>query len=202
MSKSIIIGYSGHAYVAIEAAASNGLLFTHYCEKEHKQQNPYNLTFLGPETEEVLKDHEWFVGVGNNRIRRKIIERFGKANLVNCIHASSHIATIAKIGKGVLVAAGAIVNPLAVIGDGVICNTGSIIEHECQIGDFSHIAPGAVLAGNVHVGAGTFIGANAVIKEGVRIGNNVVVGAGSVVLRDITDGEVVVGNPAKSIRKK
>lgn len=46
-----------------------------------------------------------------------------------------------------------------------------------------------------------WIGANSTILAGVHIGEHVVVGAGSVVTKDIPPFSVVVGNPAKIIKK-
>ena len=46
-----------------------------------------------------------------------------------------------------------------------------------------------------------WIGANSSVLAGVHIGEHVVVGAGSVVTKDIPPFSVVVGNPAKIIRK-
>lgn len=46
-----------------------------------------------------------------------------------------------------------------------------------------------------------WIGANTSILAGVHIGEHVVVGAGSVVTKDIPSFSVVVGNPAKIIKK-
>ena len=45
------------------------------------------------------------------------------------------------------------------------------------------------------------IGANSTILPGVVIGENSLVGAGSVVVHDVPDGTVVVGNPARVIRR-
>jgi acetyltransferase-like isoleucine patch superfamily enzyme len=45
------------------------------------------------------------------------------------------------------------------------------------------------------------IGANSTILPGVVIGENALVGAGSVVVHDVPDGTVVVGNPARVIRR-
>jgi acetyltransferase-like isoleucine patch superfamily enzyme len=45
------------------------------------------------------------------------------------------------------------------------------------------------------------IGANVTILPGVVIGEDALVGAGSVVVRDVPAGAVVVGNPAKIIKK-
>jgi putative colanic acid biosynthesis acetyltransferase WcaB len=52
------------------------------------------------------------------------------------------------------------------------------------------------------IGDNCDIGAQSVIIGDVRVGDNVVVGAGSVVVKDITDNSIVVGNPARIIKKK
>ena len=52
----------------------------------------------------------------------------------------------------------------------------------------------------IKIGDDVFIGANAIVMPGVTVGSRVVIGAGSVVTRDVSDGVVVVGNPARVIR--
>ena len=196
----VIIGYSGHAYVALDIFGLMGRLVPAYCDQEPKSSNPYKLTYLGNEKESVekLKDFDFFVAIGDNTIRRKVqLFLAAHAKAVSAIHPRSVIASSAVLGEGSFVAAGTVVNPYATIGSGVVCNTSSVIDHECSIGDFSFIAPGATLCGNVSIGYNTFIGANSVIRQGIRIGNNVMVGAGSVVTHDLADNARVMGNPAK-----
>jgi len=48
---------------------------------------------------------------------------------------------------------------------------------------------------------GASIGGNATILPGIIIGENAMVGAGSVVTKDVPANTVVVGNPAKVVRK-
>lgn len=79
-----------------------------------------------------------------------------------------------------------------------------------------HIGDNTLIAGNVivmshdllrnikadtYIGKNCFIGYASIILPGVKIGNNVVVGAGSIVTKDIPDGCMVVGNPARIIRR-
>lgn len=54
---------------------------------------------------------------------------------------------------------------------------------------------------HTYIGKNCFIAVNAIILPGVKIGNEVIVGAGAVVTKDIPSNTVVVGNPAKIIRK-
>jgi len=57
--------------------------------------------------------------------------------------------------------------------------------------------------GNVYIGDNSWIGTGAVLigGRGLRIGCGCVVGANSVVTNDVPDFSVVVGNPAKLVRR-
>ena len=48
---------------------------------------------------------------------------------------------------------------------------------------------------------GATLGSGAVVVGGVRIGRRALVGAGAVVTRDVEPGQVVVGNPARPLRR-
>lgn len=50
------------------------------------------------------------------------------------------------------------------------------------------------------IGSDVWIGNNSVIKSGVRVSDGAVVGAGAVVTKDVKPYEVVVGNPARTLR--
>lgn len=203
MKEVVIIGYAGHGLVACEILQKSGRKLVAYCDNHLKEKNVFDLPYWGVESQPEnllrLAQYDYFVAIGDNLIRRKIVQ-----NLMNTLHAPTEaihptaiLSAHAQVGKGVMLGAGCIVNALATIGLGTICNTASIIEHECNIGEFCHIAPSATLCGNVSVGNGSFIGANAVIKPNISIGRGVVVGAGAVVLSDLPDYVTVVGNPAR-----
>ena len=206
--KVYILGYSGHAYVVIDAAVSNRYKIKGYFDREKASANPYELEFMGDETkigiQQIVGDDYIFPAMGENKIRQKVIKFIHEAKIKQLVivHTSASISKMTSIGLSTFIGPKAVVNSLAIIGAGCIVNTAVVIEHECRIGNFSHIAPGAVLAGNVGIGTNSFIGANAVVKHGITIGDNVVVGAGAVVLNNISDNEVWVGNPASRILEK
>ncbi|MBE6874271.1 MAG: CatB-related O-acetyltransferase [Ruminococcus albus] len=58
------------------------------------------------------------------------------------------------------------------------------------------------LKGDTVIGNDVWIGQNAVILPGVHIGDGAVIGANSVVGSDVTPYTIVVGDPAKAIRKR
>jgi sugar O-acyltransferase (sialic acid O-acetyltransferase NeuD family) len=200
----VIIGYSGHAHTGVDILTACGYTVTAYCDNEAKEQNPFNLTYLGPEMSvlDQLKDYDYFIGVGNNNLlRRKIYEAVSPilGEPVNAIHPSAVISPSVKLSHGHFISANVSINAVTQLGKTAVCNTGSVIEHGCIIGDFTFIAPGAVLCGDVTVGENTFVGANSVVKQGVLIGKNVIIGAGTVIIKDIPDNAKMVGNPARII---
>lgn len=200
----VIIGYSGHAHTGVDILTACGYTVTAYCDNEAKEQNPFNLTYLGPEMSvlDQLKDYDYFIGVGNNNLlRRKIYEAVSPilGEPVNAIHPSAVISPSVKLSHGHFISANVSINAVTQLGKTAVCNTGSVIEHGCIVGDFTFIAPGAVLCGDVTVGENTFVGANSVVKQGVLIGKNVIIGAGTVIIKDIPDNAKVVGNPARII---
>lgn len=145
-------------------------------------------------------DLNYFISIGNNRVRKKISNRLN-VNFQVLIRPYSRVSPLEVIiGKGSVVMVGAIINPFVRIGEQCIINSGVIVEHDCKIGNFVHICPGANLAGGVEVGEGTMIGIGAVIIQGVKIGKWAVIGAGAVIVNDIPDYAMVVGVPGKIIK--
>lgn len=203
----ILVGYSGHGYVVIDALRSQGIQVAGYFELEELQFNPYNLDYLGNEQEPTngarLAKENYIVAIGDNHRRKLIIDKLGKSTLNNAIHISATISPTARLGKGILVNTGAIINANSTLEDGVICNTAAIIEHDCHIKTCAHLAPGVKLGGNVVVGQNTLVGIGAIILPGVTIGSNCIIGAGSIITRNIPDNVIVKGrSPIKQIPNK
>lgn len=54
----------------------------------------------------------------------------------------------------------------------------------------------------VQIGNDVWIGSNSILMPGVHIGNGAIIGAGAIVTHDISPYSIVVGVPAKEIRKR
>ena len=91
--------------------------------------------------------------------------------------------------------------PNVKIYNAVKININCQIHHGSVIGKYSTLAPASVILGNVKIGDYTYIGANSTIRQNIKIGNNCIIGAGSVVTKDIKNSEVVIGSPARFLRK-
>lgn len=205
-NKLLITGASGHGKVIFELAGKTGLYDEIYFLDDDEILLKTEETVVGSVDFAINHRGEFdvIIAVGNAFIRRQIQEKYERAgvNLVTLIHPEGILSDeTARIGKGTVIMAGAVIQTGVAIGDGVIVNTSASIDHECEIGDFSHISVGSHLAGNVKVGNNTWIGAGAVISNNVCICDDVTVGAGAVVVKDITESGTYVGIPAKKITK-
>ena len=120
---------------------------------------------------------------------------------LNLISKYGLLDKLYKCGEGVQVMPGAIVHKFSSVGRQCIFNTNSTVDHECVLGDGVHVMGGASIAGGVVVGDFSTIGTNATILPNLKIGKNVFVGAGAVVTKNIEDYAVVVGVPAKMIKR-
>jgi acetyltransferase-like isoleucine patch superfamily enzyme len=60
----------------------------------------------------------------------------------------------------------------------------------------------SVSKGDVKIGNDVWVGNGVIILSGVEIGDGAVIGAGSVVTKNVEPYSIVVGNPAKEIKKR
>ena len=105
------------------------------------------------------------------------------------------------LSDGTVVMQGAVVQSCARIGNHCIINTAASVDHDCVIEDYVHISPNATLCGGVTVGEGSQVGAGAVVIPGIKIGRWSLVAAGAVVMKDVPDNVLVLGNPARVIKR-
>ncbi|MCK7578224.1 MAG: hypothetical protein MZV65_28130 [Chromatiales bacterium] len=81
------------------------------------------------------------------------------------IHPRAYVADSAKVGAGVMIMAGAIVDVHVVIGDLTVLWPGACVNHDAEIGANTFISPSATLCGFAKIGSHCFIGAGAVVVD-------------------------------------
>ena len=199
MKKLVIIGAGGHGSVVADAAAKSGykkILFLD--DGEHTSCLGYPVVGKVADAEKYHGE-DFFVAIGNAKVREKIVTILMDKGLriVNIIHPTATIAKGVKMGKGVLLVAGSIVNPGATLGDGVIVNTHASVDHDCEIAPYVHVSVDAHLAGNVKVGKYTWIGIGAAVSNGLSVCEDCMIGAGATVVKDIAESGTYIGTPAK-----
>lgn len=199
----VVIGASGHAKVVIEIFRASGVSVAFCVGNDVGSGFCIGVPILvGDHHIHRLKQEGYinaFVAIGLNQLRQRLADRLKDEgfNLLNALSPHAVVSPTAKLGCGIAVMAGAVVNADAVIADLAIVNTGATIDHDCNIGYASHIGPQSALAGDVTVGAYSFLGVGSKVIPGISIGERVIVGAGGVVINDIGDDETVVGIPAE-----
>ena len=195
-----MIGAGGHGRVCAEAAALSGYSDIAFLDDKHVEGLPVIGTV--DEIEKFAGDRCFFVAIGDNSIRKKIIKKIKElgGELASIIHPFSSVSGSAEIGEGTVIMAGVVVQANAKIGDGVIVNTCSSVDHDCVVGNWTHVAVGARLAGSVKVGESVFLGANCAISNNLSITDNCIIGAGTAVICNIDDSGTYVGVPARRIK--
>ena len=130
----------------------------------------------------------------------KILQDFSLEPL-NIVSKSSLIDESVLLGKGNIIMNSATINLKSEIGNFCIVNTNATIDHECKINDGTHIMGGVSIAGRVNIGKYVTIGTNATILPDIVIEDGAYIGAGAVVTKNVKKNQIVVGNPAKFLKK-
>lgn len=85
-----------------------------------------------------------------------------------------------------------------------------MIASDCRFFSYDHgTEPGVIMQkqklktkGDIVIEDDVWVGTNAIILSGVRIGKGAVIGAGAVVTKPVPPGAIVVGNPARIVKRR
>jgi sugar O-acyltransferase (sialic acid O-acetyltransferase NeuD family) len=165
------------------------------------------LPVLGPLSQAAQMDGCQFInGIGSTatyRAKEKIIGscQVPHARFLTLIHPTAHVSNMARLSPGVAILQNATVTSNVVINEHVIVLPNSVISHDNEIGAYSCVAGGACLSGHVVLQDHVYIGSGALVRQCVHIGAGALIGMGAVVLRDVDPDTVMVGNPARVMRR-
>ena len=203
MTTIYLIGTGGHGQVVLDALLEAGIPSAAVVASDGAVERE-GCTWLGltvncPEISPDMFGEAVHVAIGDSTIRQRLTGRACDAGAIpaSILHPSANVSRFATLGAGVFIAAAAVVAPETRLGTGVIVNHGAVVDHDCDISDFAHLAPNSSLGGGVRIGARTLVGAGAVILPHLTIGHDVTIGAGAVVTRDVAAGQTWTGVPAR-----
>tara|TARA_B110000037_G_C17098142_1_gene496840 strand:- start:1072 stop:1749 length:678 start_codon:yes stop_codon:yes gene_type:complete len=207
MNKKILLWGGGNkAILAIKLFnLKNIIIFDPYIEKPNLSSK---IPFFNKskDLKKILKlCSSFFVCIGNNNgedrsiIAENLILR--KLKPINLIHKKSIIHKSSKIGKMVMVMPGVVINPNSQINDFCVINTSAVIEHDCNLENGAEIMGSASLAGGCLIKKNATVGTNATIFPNIVVNENSYVGGGSVVIKNVKKNDIVVGNPARYLKK-
>lgn len=207
----VLIGGGGHARVLLDALSLTGSKVLAILDSDTKRAGHVvdGVLVLGGDSEIDRfspSDVRLVCGIGGANgtgARRRVYEAYRRKGYTfeSVIHPTATLSSRATLAPDVQCLAGCIVNTGAVVGENCIINSGAIVEHDCYLQSSVHVASGARLGGGVKVGAGALVGAGATVLQGRKVGEGALVGAGTVVTRDVRAGTVVVGVPAREVKR-
>ncbi len=209
----IIVGASGHAKVIIDVFERMGNYEILGLFDDHIATGTallgYQLLGNLEQVPPFLSKHkgvQLFMAIGDNWTRYQVKAALERASddiqWAQAIHPFSHVGKGTKLGSGIAILAGAVINSEAEIKDFTIVGSNASIDHESHLGDYASLGPGSTLGGNVHIGDFSAIGLGANLIHGLTIGSQTVIGAGSLILQDFGNNLVVYGTPGKKIRTR
>jgi hypothetical protein len=146
----------------------------------------------------------WFVcAIGDNRARAAVAARAVSLGWrpATLVHPS------AVLDRSVQIGAGSFVGPLVVaawdarIGANVVIDAHVSIGHNAVLMDCCEAFGGARINGNCQVGEFALIGCNATLLPGTLVGRGAVVGANSLAHGIVEPDAMVLGAPARVIRR-
>lgn len=201
--KIFIIGAGGfgrevHQYLLDLGEASHSLAFL--------DDNPSALEGFGLESpiagpivgHQPQADCQYVIALGNPLARARIAQAFATARWVSIVHPRAYVPSSATLGQGVVLCPGVVVGPHVRIGNHTVLNVLVNVGHDSVVGACAVLSPHSVCNGGVELGDAAFLGTGALVLPRVKVGAKAKVSAGSVAYHDVPEGNLAMGNPARS----
>jgi sugar O-acyltransferase (sialic acid O-acetyltransferase NeuD family) len=206
MNRLFILGAGGHTKQVIDIFKQNRYNIAGYFD-DFKPKNDiyyggYRIIDKISNAKNYLEKNDLlFCGIGDNNIRKKIVNNFSEFKFANCISRNTVISDTAKIGVGNYIGHYSNIMPDVSIGNFNIINDGSLIGHDVCIGDNNLIAIYVSCGAFTKIGNENLLGFGTVVNPTrITIGDNNIIGSGTVITKNIGNDCTVVGVPGKVIK--
>lgn len=216
MKNLIVLGGSGIGMIAISIAKELGTYtiggflndVIPVGERIGKYEN-YPVIGTTNDLPKFIEDENnvFFIAYVGMQHEEEVFEKISSFNIpsyryATLVHPSAIIPKgMCKIGNGVLIAPLAQLSPDTTLEDNCMMLANSFLGHDSTLKRFAHLASNSTVGANVTVGRACHIGTNCTIREKIKIGDFCLIGSGAVVLKDVEAHSIMVGNPAKLLRK-
>ena len=143
------------------------------------------------------------MGIGEPTTRGKLFSSIKSDGIPmpTLIHPNVHIPASATIGQGVIIQDGCFISVNVTIEDYVFMQPRCSVGHDCVLHEGCIISTYDSIGGAVSIGRYAFLGMSVAVKQLVVIGDYSIVGMGSMVFKDVEDEMIVMGNPARAIKR-
>ena len=146
---------------------------------------------------------EVIIGIGYKHLlfREKLFKTLKrKVKFGTLIHPSSYIDPSCKIGEGVCILPGSVLDQNVIIENNVFINLSCTIAHDSIIKANTFLSPRVSVAGFVTIGKRCNIGINSTIIDNIEITDDIQIGGGTVVIDNLMEKGLYVGNPSRFLR--
>ena len=206
MTPLLVLGTSVFATEVADLARAAGFDVRGYVENRDRARCEQPLEGLPvswiDDLPQRLPEHAVVCGLGTTK-RGEFTSRAAElgADFARVIHPTAVVSTTAEVAPGAVISAGVVVASRTRVGPHVLLNRGALVGHHVEIQDHCSIQPGSRIGGSCRIESRVWVGIGATVIDHRTLGTGSVVGAGAVVVDDVEAGTVVMGVPARPVRK-